>query len=89
MHHDIWDLDSPSPVVLFDLKIDGKLRHALAEASKTGWVYILDRTNGKPLVGIDERAVPQEPRQHTSATQPYPVGDSFTPQSVTPRKPHG
>jgi len=84
VHHDIWDLDSPSPVVLFDLKIDGKLRHALAEPSKTGWVYILDRTNGEPLIGIDERAVPQEPRQHTSATQPYPVGDAFTPQSVTP-----
>ena len=83
VHHDIWDLDSPSPVVLFDLKIDGQLRHALAEASKTGWVYILDRTNGKPLVGIDEKAVPQEPRQHTAETQPYPVGDAFTPQSVT------
>jgi quinohemoprotein ethanol dehydrogenase len=83
VHHDIWDLDSPSPVVLFDLTVDGKLRHALAEASKTGWVYILDRTNGKPLVGIDEKAVPQELRQHTAETQPYPVGDAFTPQSVT------
>jgi quinohemoprotein ethanol dehydrogenase len=83
VHHDIWDLDSPSPVVLFDLTVDGKLRHVLAEASKTGWVYILDRTNGKPLVGIDEKAVPQELRQHTAETQPYPVGDAFTPQSVT------
>jgi quinohemoprotein ethanol dehydrogenase len=83
VHHDIWDLDSPSPVVLFDLEVDGKLRHALAEPSKTGWVYILDRTNGKPLIGIDEKAVPQELRQHTSATQPFPVGDSFTPQSIT------
>jgi quinohemoprotein ethanol dehydrogenase len=83
VHHDIWDLDSPSPVVLFDVEINGKLRHALAEASKTGWVYILDRTNGEPLVGIDEKAVPQELRQHTSATQPYPVGDAFALQSVT------
>jgi quinohemoprotein ethanol dehydrogenase len=82
VHHDIWDLDAPSPVVLFDVRLDGQLRHALAEPSKTGWVYILDRTNGKPLVGIDERPVPQEPRQHTSATQPYPVGDAFTQQSV-------
>jgi quinohemoprotein ethanol dehydrogenase len=83
VHHDIWDLDSPSPVVLFDLKINGELRHGLAEASKTGWVYILDRTNGKPLVGIDEKAVPQELRQQTALTQPYPVGDAFTPQSIT------
>jgi quinohemoprotein ethanol dehydrogenase len=86
VHHDIWDLDSPSPVVLFDVKVDGQMRHALAEASKTGWVYILDRTNGKPLVGIDERAVPQEPRQHTAATQPYPAGDAFTSQSIAAKE---
>jgi alcohol dehydrogenase (cytochrome c) len=83
IHHDIWDLDAPSPVVLFDLELDGQVRHALAEASKTGWVYILDRTNGEPLIGIDEKPVPQEQRQHTSPTQPYPVGDSFIPQSVS------
>src|SRR4029078_11384309 len=66
VRHDIWDLDSPSPVVLFDVKVDGQWRHALAEASKTGWVYILDRTNGEPLVGIEDKAVPQEARQHTA-----------------------
>ena len=48
-------------------------RHALAEAGKTGWVYILDRDTGKPLIGIDERAVPQEPSQTTAPTQPYPA----------------
>jgi PQQ-dependent dehydrogenase (methanol/ethanol family) len=52
VHHDLWDYDSPSPVVLFDVEIDGVVREALAEASKTGWVYILDRTNGEPLIGI-------------------------------------
>ena len=41
----------------------------------TGWVYILDRTNGKPLVGIEECPVPQEPLQKTAKTQPFPVGD--------------
>jgi alcohol dehydrogenase (cytochrome c) len=82
VHHDIWDYDSPSPVVLFDVTLDGKPRKALAEVSKTGWVYILDRSDGKPLLGIEERAVPQEPRQHTAATQPYPVGDAVVPQSV-------
>ena len=66
VHHDLWDYDSANPVVLFDLTIDGKPRKGLAQASKTGWVYILDRTNGKPLVGIDERPVPQEPRQATA-----------------------
>ena len=56
-------------------RIDGKTRKALAQVSKTGWVYILDRATGKPLLGIEEKPVPQEPRQHTAATQPYPVGD--------------
>ncbi|HEX8968841.1 MAG TPA: PQQ-binding-like beta-propeller repeat protein, partial [Chloroflexota bacterium] len=45
---------------------------------------ILDRTNGQPLVGIEERAVPQEPRQATAATQPYPVGDPVTPRCADP-----
>ncbi len=83
VHHDIWDYDGPSPVVLFDLQLDGAMRKGIAQPSKTGWVYILDRTNGQPLVGIDERPVPQEPRQATAATQPYPRGDSFVPQSIS------
>ena len=44
---------------------DGKLRKGIVEISKTGYVYILDRETGKPLVGIEERPVPQEPRQAT------------------------
>ena len=60
--------------------IDGQPRKALAEAGRTGWVYILDRTNGKPLIGIDEKPVPQEPRQKTAKTQPIPVGDPTVPQ---------
>jgi quinohemoprotein ethanol dehydrogenase len=82
VHHDIWDYDSPNPVVLFDLEVGGVPRKGLAQASKTGWVYILDRTNGEPLIGIEERPVPQEPRQATSPTQPFPAGDAFVPQSI-------
>ncbi|RFU60858.1 PQQ-dependent dehydrogenase, methanol/ethanol family [Peribacillus glennii] len=83
VHHDIWDLDSPNPVVLFDVEMDGVMKKGLAQAGKTGWVYILDRTNGKPLVGIDEVPVPQDKRQATSPTQPIPKGDPFVPQEVT------
>jgi quinohemoprotein ethanol dehydrogenase len=75
VHHDLWDYDSPSPVVLFDIDLNGKHRQAIAEIGKTGWVYILDRVTGKPLIGIDEKAVPQDARQQTAATQPFPVGD--------------
>ena len=82
VHHDIWDYDAPNPVVLFNLELEGTPRKALAQAGKTGWVYILDRTNGEPLVGIEEKEVPQEPRQKTAATQPYPQGDAFVPQMI-------
>ena len=84
VHHDIWDYDAASPVVLFDTVIDGHKRKGIAEAGRTGWVYILDRTNGKPLVGIEEKAVPQEPLQHTAKTQPYPVGDNTVPTCAKP-----
>ena len=80
VHHDIWDYDAASPVVLFDTVINGQPRKGLAEAGRTGWVYLLDRTNGKPLLGIEERPVPQEPRQKTAKTQPFPVGDAIVPQ---------
>jgi alcohol dehydrogenase (cytochrome c) len=82
VHHDIWDYDSPNPVVLFDAPYNGVLRKGIAQISKTAWVYILDRETGKPLIGIDEKPVPQEPRQKTAATQPYPIGDSLIPQYV-------
>jgi quinohemoprotein ethanol dehydrogenase len=82
VHHDLWDYDAPSPVVLFDIELDGRVRKALAEPSKTGWVYILDRETGEPLIGIEERPVPQDSQQATSPTQPFPVGDAFVPQHV-------
>jgi quinohemoprotein ethanol dehydrogenase len=82
VHHDLWDYDSPNPVVLFDAHLGGRLVKGLVEVSKTGWAYILDRETGKPLLGIEERPVPQEPRQATAATQPYPVGDAIVPQEI-------
>ncbi len=82
VHHDIWDYDSPNPVILFDASYAGRPRKGIAEAAKTGWVYILDRATGAPLVGITETPVMQEPQQHTSATQPFPVGDALVPQSI-------
>jgi len=81
VHHDIWDYDAPNPVILFDAVYNGVVRKGLAQAGKTGWVYILDRETGEPLVGIEEKPVPQEPRQATAATQPFPIGDSLTAHS--------
>ena len=57
VHHDIWDFDAASPVVLFDAGDT----HGIAQASKTGWLYMLDRATGKPLYGIPEKPVPRTP----------------------------
>ncbi|QHS21744.1 PQQ-binding-like beta-propeller repeat protein [Virgibacillus sp. MSP4-1] len=83
VHHDIWDLDAANPVVLFDVEMDGEMKKGIAQAGKTGWVYILDRTNGEPLIGMEEKEVPQLDKQNTSPTQPFPKGDNFVPQEVT------
>jgi alcohol dehydrogenase (cytochrome c) len=82
VHHDIWDYDSPNPVILYDALYEGVPYKAIAQAAKTGWVYILDRVTGKPLGGIVETPVMQEPLQFTSPTQPFPIGDAVVPQSI-------
>ena len=82
VHHDIWDYDAVNPVILMDVNIAGRTRKAIVEVGKTGWAYILDRETGKPLIGIDEKPVPQEPRQKTAATQPFPRGDAIVPQFI-------
>lgn len=79
VHHDLWDYDDEGAPILADIKFRGQTRKILIHAGKTGFLYIYDRTNGKPLIGIEEKPVPQEPRIHTAATQPFPVGDSFVP----------
>ena len=82
VHHDIWDYDAVNPVILMDVNVSGRTRKAIAEVGKTGWAYILDRETGKPLIGIDEKPVPQEPRQKTAATQPFPRGEAIVPQLI-------
>jgi len=80
VHHDIWDYDCPSPTVMFDMEVDGETRHAVAEACKTGWVYIIDRDTGEPLLPIDEVKVPQSDFQNAWPTQPEPQGDRLSPR---------
>jgi quinohemoprotein ethanol dehydrogenase len=82
VHHDIWDYDSASPVVLFNA--DGK--EGIAQASKTGWLYMLDRATGKPLYGIKETPVPQDAAQKSWPTQPIPANSAFTPHGTPPEK---
>jgi PQQ-dependent dehydrogenase (methanol/ethanol family) len=58
--HDVWDLDAASPVVLVEVAgRDGKPVPAVAQAGKTGWVYIVERATGRPI-RRSEAFVPQE-----------------------------
>jgi glucose dehydrogenase len=83
VRHDIWDYDAPSPVVLFDAEFDGEQRKAIAETSKTGWTYVLDRETGEPLLPIEDEAVPQDEAQKTAATQPIPQYPPFISHDVS------
>jgi len=75
IHHDVWDFDLPSAPILVDITVDGQPIKALAQPSKQGFLYVLDRTNGEPVWPIEERAVPQSdvPGEVTSPTQPFPT----------------
>ena len=74
-HHDVWDYDSGNQPILFDMRVRGQLVKALAEASKNGFLYILDRQTGKPVHSIKETPVPTNvvrPGDQPWATQPIP-----------------
>jgi len=75
VHHDLWDYDVASPPILFDWRKDGRTVPAIAVASKTGHVFVLDRQTGQPLIPIEERAVPKSdvPGEQASPTQPFPT----------------
>jgi quinoprotein glucose dehydrogenase len=65
----------PSAPTLVDVVQNGRTVPALASVGKTGWMFILDRTNGKPLFGVEERPVPKGdvPGEWYSPTQPFPL----------------
>jgi quinoprotein glucose dehydrogenase len=75
VHHDLWDYDVASPPLLFDWRLNGRTVPAIAVASKTGHLFILDRTTGKPLVPVEERPVPKSDvsGEGTAPTQPFPT----------------
>jgi len=74
-HHDVWDYDSGNQPILFDMQVGGRRVRALAEASKNGYLYILDRETGKAVHPIKEMPVPTEnarPGDQPWPTQPIP-----------------
>lgn len=74
VHHDLWDYDVASPPILFEWRRDERTVPAIALASKNGHVFVLDRRDGRPLIPVTERPVPQTDvaGEATAPTQPFP-----------------
>jgi len=74
VHHDLWDYDLAAPPVLVRVTRDGRPIDAVAQATKSGFVFVLDRETGTPLFPVEERPVPASdvPGEHAWPTQPVP-----------------
>jgi alcohol dehydrogenase (cytochrome c) len=48
--HNVWDWDAQQPTVLVDTQVEGQLRKLLVQASRNGFFYVLDRTDGRLLL---------------------------------------
>lgn len=75
VHHDIWDYDMPAQPVLITVRRNGREIPAVAQVTKMGFVFILDRPTGKPLFPVEERPVPESnvPGEAAWPTQPFPL----------------
>ena len=75
LRHDIWDHDLPVYPNLVTVTHNGKTVDAVAQVTKTGYVFLFDRETGKPLFDIEERPVPASdvPGEQAAPTQPVPV----------------
>jgi quinoprotein glucose dehydrogenase len=73
VHHGIWDWDIPCAPILTDITVNGKAIKALAQPTKQGWIYVLDRVTGQPVWPIEERPVPKGdvPGEWYAPTQPF------------------
>jgi quinoprotein glucose dehydrogenase len=93
--HDIWDRDPPSPPSLVTIRRNGRSIDAVAQATKHGYVFVFDRTNGTPLFPIEYRRFPASdvPGEVTAETQPIPTRpkpfarESLTAGTLTSRTP--
>ena len=82
VHHDLWDFDLAAQPVLLDIEVQGIPVPAVIEATKTGMLYVFERTKGQPLFPIKERAVPRSlvPGEQASPTQPFSTVVPLVPQ---------
>ena len=75
VHHDLWDYDVAMPPLLFEVKRDGKSIPAVGVGDKDGNYFVLARTTGAPIFGVEERPAPASDvaGEAASPTQPFPL----------------
>ncbi len=86
VHHDLWDYDNTAAPQLTTVRRNGKSIDVVAQAGKTGFLYVFDRVTGEPLWPIKERRVPSSeiPGESAWPTQPFPTDPPpFAPQRFT------
>jgi quinoprotein glucose dehydrogenase len=86
VHHDLLDRDLPAAPNLLTVRHDGRTVDAVAQITKSGFVFLFDRENGRPLFPVDERAVPASDLtgEHAWPTQPFPAKPApFARQTMT------
>jgi quinoprotein glucose dehydrogenase len=86
VHHDLWDYDTAAAPMLTTLKLGGRSVPAVVAGNKTGMVYALDPTTGKPVLPVEERPVPASSvsGETASPTQPIPTRTPpLVPQAIT------
>src|SRR5262245_1835638 len=83
VHHDIWEHDVSTPLVLYDANVGGRSRKLMAAMRTDGVMFYLDRETGKPVLPVEERPVKQNAFLRTSPTQPFTAGaDRVGPECV-------
>jgi quinoprotein glucose dehydrogenase len=86
LQHDLWDWDFPAAPNLVTVTRNEKKVDAVAQITKYGYVYVLDRMTGAPLFPVKRRNVPASniDGELASTTQPYPVlPEPFARQGLT------
>ncbi|MES1217788.1 MAG: PQQ-binding-like beta-propeller repeat protein, partial [Bacteroidota bacterium] len=87
IHHDVWDRDLPTPPQLVTINEDGKKIDAVAQVTKSGFVYVFNRETGEPLYPVDEVTVDTNspmPGEKLWPTQPIPrIPKPFARQTMT------
>jgi quinoprotein glucose dehydrogenase len=75
LRHDVWDWDFPAPPSLVTVKRDGRSVDAVAQVTKFGDVFVLDRRTGQSLFPIEYRKAPPSSvdGEKLAEAQPYPT----------------